>query len=155
MSFGQEKFNQMSQSYTSVSCRSSSVSLVPWSTKCHNFSPSTYWPPFESVLHQYFKSFCIVSHHEKGFIIAFPWQIYSHRLQHIIWELDWETPNNTLDLHASMEGILFINGRFTSLTSHRWISFNVRLQKNLFTFDEMCWDILEIIVINGDSPRIC
>ena len=37
MSFVQEKFNQMSQSYTSAFYRSSSVSLVPWSAKCRNF----------------------------------------------------------------------------------------------------------------------
>jgi len=35
--FVQEKFNQMSQSYTSVIYQSSSVCLVPWSAKCRNF----------------------------------------------------------------------------------------------------------------------
>jgi len=112
---------------------------------------TTFWVNPTSVL----QIILFISRHEKGFIIAFPWQIYSHRHQHIIWELDRETPNNTLDLHASMAGILVIDSRFTSLTSDRWMSSSVRLQSNLFTFDEMCWDILEVIVINGDSPRIC
>ena len=95
---------------------------------------TTFWVNPTSVL----QIILFVSRHEKGFIIAFPWQIYSRRHQHIIRELHWETPNSTLDLHASMVGILVIDNRFTSLTSDRWMSSSVWLQSNLFTFDEMC-----------------
>ena len=112
---------------------------------------TTFWVSPTSVL----QIIIFISRHEKGFIIAFPWQIYFRRHQHIIRELDWETPNNTLDLHASMAGILVIDNSFTSSTSDQWMSSSVQLQSNLFTFNEMWWGILEIIVINGDSPRIC
>ena len=154
MSFVQEKFNQ-SHSHTSVIHRSSSVSLVPWSAKCHNFHLRLLDHLFSQSYISPSNHFWSVSCHVKGFISAFPWQIYSRQHQHIIQELDWETPNSTLDLHASMAGILVIDSRFTSLTSDRRMLLSVRLQSNLFTFDEMCWDTLEIIVINGDSPRTC
>ena len=112
---------------------------------------TTFWVSPTSVL----QIILLVSRHEKGSIISFPWQIYSRRHQHIIRELDREALSNTLDLHALMAGILVIDSRFTSLTYDQWMSSSVRLQSNLFTFDEMCWDILEIIVINGDSPHNC